>query len=782
MAHLHYPGTPGIALYGGRPKEAPPGPEGVDTSVTITNTGAAALASAPATFGFSFPSGAFQLAENDLRASVGGTEIPAQTDCIASHKDGSVRFAVVSLDAGAMTAGEVREVRLFTGNKRPAHAASLSVPSFDLVAEATIFGVQTTEVRIGAASTYALGQTIAFSFVANGVTSEYTVTPDASLGGINSSTGLFEFDQWRLINFVGATVTAGGVYRARSEWSNDLLVIEPITDDFGPFTVTVTRSNGAATTQNTTRNYAAPVLWTATMQAELAAQVASSNAGTLEQHKRRLHGSVVSEFRQMIKFKNASNAEHDFLTAIFDVRAYANGHKWVDLAMENTGMNAPNPRTLHYKLALKAAGTTVFSQPRFGHYPRARWHKQLWLGATAPQVRVTRDMAYFMGTGATPPMRTTHTIPDPEIQAFTAAASAKAASQGHRGPMAMLNLRDGMGDTGGRPDIGLVSGFDTNYLLSQDARAHTTMLQAASEMGVFPAHFRDEATGWPVGLDFTPNAEVHGVNMNVPAYSDIISPAQNKSHQPSAHYIPYLITGDAYYLDELMFWASWNLAMDNRAYRPAVGVGRLLIAGHGLRQTAWPLRTVMQAAIALPDWHPRKNYYRNQMDANLTFMQSQMGVSWFKGFANAEISSEGKYDCWHVDYMMSVFAWMLQNGENTKPMLDAIAEFHFGQVLHPEDGYCPQWVTKYYAPLGEANSWGQAARNVGGASFGQPCDWGGSSAGGDYAASYRGAVTLCANLGVLFSAAAYDVFKTITPALDVPENNERRKWAFSRKA
>lgn len=780
MTTLNYPGVPGTMLYGGRPADVSAGPTSVDTSVTLTNKAATALATSPTTFGFSFPPGAFDISENDLYASSAGALLPTQTDCIASHKDGSVRFAVVSLDAGAIPEGADKVVRLQTGAKRLPHTAPLSVPAFDLVAEATIFGVQTTHVNIGLVGTYTLGQTITFTFLANGVTTEYVITVDASMGNPDGQGGT-TLEQYKMITAVGAIITAGGVYRARAEWSNDLLAIEPIADDFGAFTVTVTRSNAVAVTQTTIHNYAPPVLWTATMQDELASQVAQSNAGTIPQHKRRLHGPVVSEFRQMVKFKNPSNVEHDFLTAIFDVRAYSDGRKWVDLTLENTGLMAASPRTLHYSLNLKAAGASVFTQTRFGHYPRSRWHKQLWLGANAPQVRVTRDMDYFMSTGATPPLRTEHAVPEAEITGMVNAASNKIAAQAYRGPMAVRQAYQAMPDTGGRTDIGLISGFDTQYLLSQDDRARNIMLMASDNLGVFPVHCRDEASGWPVGLDTRPSIVVSGVNINVPTFSDKLPITEDKAHQPSAHYVPYLITGDAFYLDELMFWASWNLAMDNPGYRPAVGIGRLLIAGSGLRQTAWPTRTVAQAAMVLPDWHPRRAYYRYQLDSNLNFMRSGVGTVWFTGFAYAQVNPGGGYDCWHVDYVMAVFAWMLQNGENTRGMLDKIAEFHFGQVLNQASGYCPQWVTKYYPTLGAATSWTEAAQNVGGSDYGKACAWDPGRQGGDYAASYLGAVTLCANMGIIQAQQAYDVWAPMNPSLAVPESNERRKWAFARE-
>ena len=33
----------------------------------------------------------------------------------------------------------------------------------------------------------------------------------------------------------------------------------------------------------------------------------------------------------------------------------------------------------------------------------------------------------------------------------------------------------------------------------------------------------------------------------------------DRAHQPSLAYIPYLMTGDLYYLEEMHFWASYDL-------------------------------------------------------------------------------------------------------------------------------------------------------------------------------------------------------------------------------
>ena len=39
------------------------------------------------------------------------------------------------------------------------------------------------------------------------------------------------------------------------------------------------------------------------------------------------------------------------------------------------------------------------------------------------------------------------------------------------------------------------------------------------------------------------------------------------AHQPGLAYLPYLVTGDYYYLEELQFWTMFNLFRTNPGYR-----------------------------------------------------------------------------------------------------------------------------------------------------------------------------------------------------------------------
>ena len=787
MTTLNYPGTPGTVLYGGRQKELPATGRGVDTLISVKNDGAS-LASTPVTMGFSFPQGALALDENDLHATVDGVEIPMQADSYASHTDGSIRFAVLSLNPGAIAAGATKSVRLQTGNKKSAFTGTLAAPSLNFVAEATLYGVKGVVVRLGAATAYELGQTLTFDIVSNGVTTTYVIPCDDSMR--YGPSGDRVFTQYAIGNVVAATITAGGIYRARREWGGDQIVIEPIADDHGDFTVSVVHSGSAVITQSIENSYAPPSVWTATMQDVLATQIAESNAGTVTPHLRRLHGPVVSEFRQMVKFKNGSGTAHDFLTAIFDIRLYADGKIWVDTTVENTGLNAPNPRTLHYKMRLLNGATELHSIPRFAHHARMRWHKPLWVGEAA-QTLVNRDMSYLFSTLATPTysLDPAHAPTNAEINNLANSVATRAAAQAYRGPLACSLLTEGMPNTGGRPEIGLIAGYEVDYLLNQGAAARKNMHQAAEDAGSFAVHFRDETTGWPVALDNNNNVEVGHINPTVTHATEMLPTVPDIAHQGSFHYIPYIMEGSAFHLDGLMFWTSWNLARGNRAYKPSPSVGQLLNgAGTGVRQTAWPLRSAAMTAFVMPDAHPRKAYYRNQLTANLVNMDAQKGVSWFKGPFGVQTIGDGRSDQWHADFLTAVLGWMKLNGEDVAPLLAHIAEFQFGRVLHAEDGLCPQWGADYFmrvaptaAEVANITSWAQIAVAAGGARYGQACAFGPNGDDSDYVAVFRGAAAICADAGVPFAAQAYDVWVPLTPNLNVPSGQERRKWAFQRR-
>ena len=85
------------------------------------------------------------------------------------------------------------------------------------------------------------------------------------------------------------------------------------------------------------------------------------------------------------------------------------------------------------------------------------------------------------------------------------------------------------------------------------------------------------------------------------------------AHQPSLAFLPYLVTGDPYYLDELYFWISFNfLALPPGMRANAQG----LFKDDQVRAIAWSMRTLAQAAWIAPDADAEEKAYLDAKLAN----------------------------------------------------------------------------------------------------------------------------------------------------------------------
>jgi len=785
-----YPGTPGTTIYAGRAAAPPPPPPGTAfTAFAVTNDSGSAQATSPVTLGHSFKAGDWDFDTYDLYAKIAGTEtaVSIQHDAESLHTDGSVRYAVLSLDAGSMTAGQAKNIELFVGPKRSAYNTTLSVPSVNLVAEATIYGVQQTRIVVGVhgGPKFTIGEVVTLRLTLGGTQYDYSITIDAAMAE-NSSTG---GSLYLVANAFAAQVNAGTAFIAQRVGEGggyEKFWIEPAATDAGAFTVEVIYAGAVSITHSNLTTYAPPVVWTASLQETLAAQIASSNAGTLPQVQRRLHGPVVSEFRQAVKFKDSSNNEHPYLTAFFDTRIYGGSRAWVDVILENTGLTTADPQHVNYKLDIKIDGSVVHSQPRFWHYSRARWHKQVWKGGD-PKIRVTKNLDYWLNSRAVPNYRKDLGPTSATLDSYVADVAAERASRPFYGPMNNVLMTAYMPTTGGRGEIAPLPKWMVDFIITQDSRALDVMLAAADSTAGVGNHYRDEATGWPAGLDTRPSLSF-GTFSTFPKTDQPNLWTPDTAHQGSFGYVPYLTTGNAFYLDEMMFWASYNLAVGDPGYRVTTGVGNLL--DNQIRGTAWGMRSLAEVVWSLPEWHPRKSYYRGQLTSNLNYFVGQIGVGRLASPLGAFLRPEGDVPPWQNDYLQCVLALMAENNEpGVSTLVTHIAQYTVGRVLADDEGFCAALAPGYYVSMREGGTtgaffttWDQYAQYNYPSQYGQACATlsvdGYPASATDYAANLRAMLGACANAGVADAPAAYAKWVLMTPAMDTAFLTNRQ-WAIA---
>ncbi len=339
-----------------------------------------------------------------------------------------------------------------------------------------------------------------------------------------------------------------------------------------------------------------------------------------------LQGPVVGEWIAMAPLRDGGGAAHPNLVAWFHVRSDAGANRVrVDTVLENTWGYVP-PQSFTYDVRVTTCGTTTLEQSGLTHYHRARWRHTASCGGD-PQVGVIHDIGYLADTRALANFDRTLTVPEEVIQAVY---EAWLDNDGLMEPG--LTYPD-MPAPAGRPDIGPVPRWNLLYAYTGDPRARTFALGTADRAGAWSVHFRNRQTRKPLTIDEYPyitilgnpsdtNNPETGMSERLPECAgDCSTPLKpDSAHQPALAYVPYLLTGDYYYLEELQFWANYNLIQANPGYREYEAG---LVKWEQVRGQAWSLRTLAEAAYITPDDDSLKSFFVERTRNNLVWYNAE---------------------------------------------------------------------------------------------------------------------------------------------------------------
>jgi len=312
------------------------------------------------------------------------------------------------------------------------------------------------------------------------------------------------------------------------------------------------------------------------------------------------------------------------LNALWEVRFFP-GTPYIRISHTIENVNIHARGNVHYALSIKQGNRNpaeVYTKGNFQHNHSARWRKVLWLGPEPPEVEIRFNLPYMISTGMILPYDTSLQINEGAI-----AASYSSYQASNKDIMGNGSIYRYMPGVGGRSDIGVLPTWTALYLLTMDNRMREITLGNGEMSGSIPIHYREDDTGLSfhgrtVSIDDRPNFV--WMNYNGPA---AIGPTDNewhpdRAHQPSLAYIPYLITGEKWFLDELYYWAGYNVffASYHRSGRGFNGTSYTnsfgLVEGD-LRACAWALRTISEAAAIAPNGDLEKNYFRQKINNNL---------------------------------------------------------------------------------------------------------------------------------------------------------------------
>lgn len=337
-----------------------------------------------------------------------------------------------------------------------------------------------------------------------------------------------------------------------------------------------------------------------------------------------MSGPVVTEFSWSAPLMNAKGEAHPHLHARFATRCYIGERTRIDVTVENDWAYEPGPQNFIYDLLLEVEGKKVFEQKALTHYHHARWRKVFWAGE-APNVHIRHDPRYLIDTRALPNYDTSIQVLDAKPNAADGTAFEM---------MSVGAAMRAMPTTGGRGDIGLLPSWAAAWLLNQGPNSAAVTLGTADLAGSWSMHYRDKDTDKPISLIDYPYMTLLGNS------GDTLNPATKKreafpgglkgltdtpnkhdvSHQPNLAYLPYLMTGDLYYLEELQFWAMYNVFSSNPGYREN---RKGLVHRDQVRGQAWALRTLAEAAYITPDDDRLKSNFTEIVDNNLAWYNAE---------------------------------------------------------------------------------------------------------------------------------------------------------------
>lgn len=731
---------------------------GAITCVEAISTSDNTQANVPLTFGQPFKAGDLpkgsRLSARDNQGSV-----PLQMDEESSYDDGSIRFAVLSTQIANFKPRERRVINLYKDMSAPNPKVVLTPnpSSFDIKLSATIYSPQITLLTFGNRNgsspgvPFEIGEKITMQ-LGDALDERFTliVTPEQAGGNFSSLTKI-AYAFHNLINNHSKTFRA---YKIGEAGGYENLWITTKRIEGQAFSVKFFYSGKAKMSTAQLQTFSAPKRFEASGNRALEN---SLRAGS----KPRLQGTVASEYALLAPFiETSTGKKHPQLTARLHARFLENNRRIrTDIILENNWAYEPNPGNLTYDLTVEFGNKEVLRQAAVTHYHHSRWHKVLWTLGEEPQAKIRHHMPYFIATKATWNYDLSLNIPA-HVLAEEESRLVRADTQ----PMGAALLTQEFGTTGGRQEIGPLPRWTALFIVTQDARAEKSMFANADAAGSVPIHYRDAQSDLPLSIEAETGRD------RMPTIKNADTPWRpDLSHQGSFAYFPYLISGDLYYQEETLFWATFNL---NR------GNNKGLINDEQIRGQAWAMRSIGEASRILPDKHTMKSYFKKRLDENLTWYVERYSSPYKTGVSPLGCIVQGdkpnETAPWQDDFMTIVIAQLAENQEQlATKYLQIIGRCSTDRWIHEDQGFCRHKSAGYWIKIRNENgtfmrNWLEVFRanwpEIQKCYPSQPMDGYPGSASG-YVAYANAALAVASDFGIVGAKGAYHWLSTQTPSI-----------------
>lgn len=350
-----------------------------------------------------------------------------------------------------------------------------------------------------------------------------------------------------------------------------------------------------------------------------------------------------------------TDATNKSLSPIFVLAFYDNlpNSVRIDYILENIWYGHLQDERYSLVLTSDSTGSTSeYTKAEFTHFARQRWRKVFWDGAEPGAINIDHNENYLEYTGAIP-------VFADDISPGAADVSYLSTCAGYT-----FDIGDNgcystdFGATGGRLEIGFLMQWASTWFQTFDSTLWPVVWGNDNVSGNIPMHVREASTdttlyyvdvdgdgatdndagdaevgngvhGRIVSIDARPTVTNNGGG-NVTILSTSDGWDIDMAHQSAFGYSSYLVTGEWYLLEEMQFWAQYDVSHYDASYAVCGRMGSwgLLTYCVQTRGIGWAGRNITRAAWMSPDGTVEKEYFTNKLENNIMSAEGVQILGW----------------------------------------------------------------------------------------------------------------------------------------------------------
>ncbi|WP_135467464.1 calcium-binding protein [Crenalkalicoccus roseus] len=506
-------------------------------------------------------------------------------------------------------------------------------------------------------------------------------------------------------------------------------------------------------------------------------------------------GALATQARVEILIPDSS------MRLLFDVTAFQGGGLKVEAQFNNDRAMETTGGRLDYEVVVRMDGQEV-AREALSQAQYQNWHRTFSAtdrdggqGLGSPEagwLNIRHDVAKLGQLGVVADYDLTLTIPESRLAEFLA----RTGQEGWGEPFAANGVTRYMPTAGGREDLGIVTAPNTAWLISQDPRAAKLALMQADAASGIPWHFWDQANGTWLNTDNYPRLWVDGRGgtgrPGDPTSGGLTQQRESHSatgwfperaHQPELSFVPYVMTGERWILDNLLSQAAFSV-MD--VWPVPREFDSIIVNRLELRASAWCLRQIENALWAAEEGTPEHAWLQRVSDANWKWLVSkipawteQQGEShgWIPAHTDPKtgrIEFQDHTSPWLQDYFAStVISAASRGNEDALTFLNWQKNFLIGRFQNAENGFNPRDGVAFTIAVGDKatgqiyTSWAEIG--AGTIATGRSNGDGWWASNGEY--GRIGMATLAGIWHLTGDAAALEAYKALA-ALNPPNTGE----------